>query len=399
MGTNPRYNNNGRRYPQFNGLIMSRIEEKFLETFGEEPDLVAAAPGRVNLIGEHIDYSDGFVLPFAIKDRTLVAARKRNDSTVRIASAQRRNKVVTVDINQVKPGLKGEWERYALGVLWSLGVKSGVDLMIDGHVPLGAGLSSSAALECSVATAMNHLFDLGFNLEELARLTQKAENQYVGVPCGIMDQSVSLMATQGSALLLDCRDLSTKNIPFDVASSGLELLIIDTQAHHALTDGGYAERRASCESAVAKLGISSLRELTLEKLQESGALLIETEFIRVRHAVTEMKRVLDCVDALSASDFEKVGKLINQSHASLRDDYTVSCPELDTAVEASLLAGALGSRMVGGGFGGSAIALIQASKTTQTVSTVEKAFADRKFKAPRFFTSLPSQGAELLSRR
>jgi len=378
---------------------MSRIEEKFLETFGEEPDLVTAAPGRVNLIGEHIDYSDGFVLPFAIKDRTLVAARKRNDSTVRIASAQRRNKVVTVDINQVKPGLKGEWERYALGVLWSMGVKDGVDLMIDGHVPLGAGLSSSAALECSVATAMNHLFDLGFNLEELARLTQKAENQYVGVPCGIMDQSVSLMATQGSALLLDCRDLSTKNIPFDVASSGLELLIIDTQAHHALTDGGYAERRASCESAVAKLGITSLRELTMKKLQESAALLTETEFIRVRHAVTEMKRVLDCVDALSASDFEKVGQLINQSHISLRDDYTVSCPELDTAVDAALAAGALGSRMVGGGFGGSAIALIQASKTTETIKAIEKAFSQKGFKNPRFFTSLPSQGAELLSRR
>jgi galactokinase len=378
---------------------MSRIEEKFLETFGEEPDLVAAAPGRVNLIGEHIDYSDGFVLPFAIKDRTLVAARKRNDSTVRIASAQRRNKVVTVDINQVKPGLKGEWERYALGVLWSLGVKDGVDLMIDGHVPLGAGLSSSAALECSVATAMNHLFDLGFNLEELARLTQKAENQYVGVPCGIMDQSVSLMATQGSALLLDCRDLSTKNIPFDVASSGLELLIIDTQAHHALTDGGYAERRASCESAVAKLGITSLRELTMEQLEASGSLLTETEFVRARHAVTEMQRVLDCVDALSASDFEKVGQLINQSHASLRDDYTVSCPELDTAVDAALAAGALGSRMVGGGFGGSAIALIQASKTTETIKAIEKAFSHKGFKAPRFFISLPSQGAELLSRR
>ena len=378
---------------------MSQIEKKFLETFGAEPDLVAAAPGRVNLIGEHIDYSDGFVLPFAIKDRTLVAARKRNDSTVRIASAQRRNKIVTVDINQMKPGLKGEWERYALGVLWAMGIKEGVDLLIDGNVPLGAGLSSSAALECSVATAINHLFDLGFNLEELARLTQKAENQYVGVPCGIMDQSVSLMATQGSALLLDCRDLSTKNIPFDVASNGLELLIIDTQAHHALTDGGYAERRASCESVVVKLGISSLRELTMEQLENSRALLTETEFVRARHAVTEMKRVLECVDALSNSDFEKVGHLINQSHESLRDDYTVSCPELDTAVEAALSAGALGSRMVGGGFGGSAIALIQASKTTETIKVIEKAFSSKGFKAPRFFTSLPSQGAELLSRR
>jgi galactokinase len=378
---------------------MSSIEEKFLETFGEEPDLVAAAPGRVNLIGEHIDYSDGFVLPFAIKDRTLVAARKRDDSTVRIASAQRRSKVVTLDINDIKPGLKGEWERYALGVLWSMGVKGGVDVMIDGHVPLGAGLSSSAALECSVATAMNHLFDMGYDLEELARLTQKAENQYVGVPCGIMDQSVSLMATQGSALLLDCRDLSTKNIPFDVASSGLELLIIDTQAHHALTDGGYAERRASCESAVAKLGITSLRELSLHQLEQSRSVLTEIEYVRVRHAVTEMQRVLDCVDALSNSDFEKVGDLINQSHASLRDDYTVSCPELDTAVDAALAAGALGSRMVGGGFGGSAIALIQASKTAETIKAVEKAFSGKGFKAPRFFTSLPSQGAELLSRR
>ena len=378
---------------------MSQIEKKFLETFGEEPDLVAAAPGRVNLIGEHIDYSDGFVLPFAIKDRTLVAARKRNDSTVRIASAQRRNKIVTVDINQVKPGLKGEWERYALGVLWAMGIKEGVDLLIDGNVPLGAGLSSSAALECSVATAMNHLFDLGFNLEELARLTQKAENQYVGVPCGIMDQSVSLMATQGSALLLDCRDLSTKNISFDVASNGLELLIIDTQAHHALTDGGYAERRASCESVVVKLEINSLRELSMEQLENRRALLTETEFVRARHAVTEMKRVLECVDALSNSDFEKVGHLINQSHTSLRDDYTVSCPELDTAVEAALSAGALGSRMVGGGFGGSAIALIQASKTKETIKLIEKAFSNKGFKAPRFFASLPSQGAELLSRR
>lgn len=377
---------------------MSSIEGKFLNTFGAEPDLIAAAPGRVNLIGEHIDYSEGFVLPFAIKDRTFVAVRKRDDSTVRIASVQRRNKIVTVDIKDIKPGLKGEWERYALGVLWSMGVTGGVDLMIDGHVPLGAGLSSSAALECSVATAMNHLFDMGFNLEELARLTQKAENQYVGVPCGIMDQSVSLMATQGFALLLDCRDLSTRNIPFDVASHGLELLIIDTQAHHALTDGGYAERRASCESVAAKLSVKSMRELTMSQLDSSRDQITETEYNRARHAVTEMKRVLDCVAALSIGDFVKVGQLINESHISLRDDYTVSCPELDTAVEAALAAGAMGSRMVGGGFGGSAIALIEASKTTQTIKAVESAFAVKKFKAPRFFTSLPSQGAELLAR-
>jgi galactokinase len=214
-----------------------------------------------------------------------------------------------------------------------------------------------------------------------------------------MDQSVSLMATQGFALLLDCRDLSTRNIPFDVASHNLELLIIDTQAHHALTDGGYAERRASCESVAVKLGVKSMRELTLNQLDSEREQLSDTEYLRARHAVSEMTRVLDCVEALALGDFARVGQLLNQSHASLRDDYTVSCPELNTAVDASIAAGALGSRMVGGGFGGSAIALIEVSKTAQTIHAIEKAFAEKEFKAPRFFTSLPSQGAEILARR
>ena len=377
---------------------MSTIDTKFAETFGAAPDIIAAAPGRVNLIGEHIDYSDGFVLPFAINDRTFAAVRIRDDRKVRIASMQRRNKIVEHNIDAIKPGLKGEWERYPLGVIWAMGLTSGIDIMIDGHVPLGAGLSSSAALECSVATALNHLFSFGYSLEELARLTQKAENDYVGVPCGIMDQSVSLMAHAGSALLLDCRDLSTKNIAFDVASSGLELLIIDTQAHHSLTDGGYAERRASCESAVAKLAIRSLRELTLSQLEQSRNLLTDTEFMRARHAVTEMARVMDAVKVLEEKNFAALGQLLNQTHASLRDDYTVSCPELNTAVDASITAGALGARMVGGGFGGSAIALIHAAHTQATIAAVEKAFADNKFKAPRFFTSLPSQGAQVIQR-
>ena len=377
---------------------MSTIDTKFAETFGAAPDIIAAAPGRVNLIGEHIDYSDGFVLPFAINDRTFAAVRIRDDRKVRIASMQRRNKIVEHNIDAIKPGLKGEWERYPLGVIWAMGLTSGIDIMIDGHVPLGAGLSSSAALECSVATALNHLFSFGYSLEELARLTQKAENEYVGVPCGIMDQSVSLMAHAGSALLLDCRDLSTKNIAFDVASSGLELLIIDTQAHHSLTDGGYAERRASCESAVAKLAIRSLRELTLSQLEQSRNLLTDIEFMRARHAVTEMARVMDAVKVLEEKNFAALGQLLNQSHASLRDDYTVSCLELNTAVDASIAAGALGARMVGGGFGGSAIALIHAAHTQATIAAVEKAFADNKFKAPRFFTSLPSQGAQVIQR-
>ena len=377
---------------------MTLIDNKFVEVFGNRADIIAAAPGRVNLIGEHIDYSDGFVLPFAIKDQTYAAIKVRHDRKVRIASVQRRHKIVEVNLDSVKPGLKGEWERYPLSVVWALGIDKGLDIMIDGHVPLGAGLSSSAALECSVATALNHLFSLGFSLEELARLTQKGENEYVGVPCGIMDQSVSLMAHAGSALLLDCRDLTTRNIVFDVASSGLELLIIDTQAHHSLTDGGYAQRRASCESAVAKLGITSLRDLSLDQLQSSRQLLSETEFIRARHAVTEMKRVLDSVQALETKNFLALGKLLNQSHASLRDDYSVSCPELNAAVDATIAAGALGARMVGGGFGGSAIALIHKAHTQETIAAVEKAFKNQGFKAPRFFTSLPSQGAQIIQR-
>ena len=379
-------------------MSISTIDREFVKTFGQTPDVIAAAPGRVNLIGEHIDYSDGYVLPFAIADRTYAALRKRPDRLVRIASAQRRKTIVTLNLDEINPTLKGQWERYVLGVIWAMGINQGVDVMIDGHVPLGAGLSSSAALECSVATALNDLFSLGFDLDSLARLTQKAENQYVGVPCGIMDQSVSLMAKTGSALLLDCRDLTSRHVVFDVASSGLELLIIDTQAHHSLTDGGYAERRASCDSVVSKLGIRSMRELTIELLENSKEAITATEFIRARHAVTEIARVTDAVAALEAKNFQELGILLNASHASLRDDYEVSCPELNAAVNASLSAGALGARMVGGGFGGSAIALIKASHTQEVIKSIEIEFKRNLFKAPRFFTSLPSQGAEIIQR-
>jgi len=379
-------------------MSLSKIDKEFVKAFAQTPDVIAAAPGRVNLIGEHIDYSDGYVLPFAIADRTYAALRKRPDRLVRIASVQRREAIVTVKLDDINPKLKGHWERYVLGVIWAMGINQGVNVMIDGHVPLGAGLSSSAALECSVATGLNDLFSLGFDLETLARLTQKAENEYVGVPCGIMDQSVSLMAKTGSALLLDCRDLSVRHVVFDVASNGLELLIIDTQAHHSLTDGGYAERRASCDSVVAKLGIRSMRELTLEKLETSKDQITKTEFIRARHAVSEIARVIDAVAALEAKNFIELGALLNASHTSLRDDYDVSCPELNAAVNAALSAGALGARMVGGGFGGSAIALIKASQTQEVINVIEIEFKRNSFKAPRFFTSLPSQGAEIIQR-
>ena len=372
---------------------MASIARSFEELYGRKPEVIAEAPGRVNLIGEHIDYSEGFVLPFAIADRTYAAIAARPDGLVRIASHQRKEKIFSIDINDVKPGSKGDWEKYVLGVLWSLGITTGVEILVDGNVPGGAGLSSSAALECSVAVGLNALFSLNKSLEDLARATQKAENDYVGMPCGIMDQSVSLMGQAGSALLLDCRDLSTELIPFNVAEAGLELLIIDTQAHHALVDGGYAERRASCESVAAKLGIPSMRHLTLELLETNRAKVTETEFIRARHAVTEIARVQDAVAALRASDFVTLGQLINASHVSLRDDYTVSCPELDVAVDAAIAAGAIGARMFGGGFGGSALALIKASDLQMTREAVTAASEKNGFKKPRFFTSLPSAGA------
>ena len=372
---------------------MASLERNFVELFGRKPEVISEAPGRVNLIGEHIDYSEGFVLPFAIADRTYAAIAARADGLVRIASHQRKEKIFSIDIHDVKPGSKGDWEKYVLGVIWSLGVTTGVDIFVDGNVPAGAGLSSSAALECSVAVGLNELLGLGLSLEDLARATQKAENDYVGMPCGIMDQSVSLMGKAGSALLLDCRNLSTESVPFNVANAGLELLIIDTQAHHALVDGGYAERRAACESVVAKLNIPSMRHLTLDVLEANKPKITDIEFIRARHAVTEIARVLDAVKALRESDFLTLGKLINESHISLRDDYAVSCPELDVAVDASLAAGAMGARMVGGGFGGSAIALVRADSVEKTRVSVTAAFESRGFKKPRFFTSLPSAGA------
>ena len=373
------------------------ITELFAKGFGYPPEVVASAPGRVNLIGEHIDYSEGFVLPFAIGAVTKCAIAKRDDEKIRIISAQKKNEVIESNLEAIAAKEGSAWSRYIYGVIWAMEIDSGLDIYIDGKVPLGAGLSSSAALECSLATALNHLFHLEKTLPELARLTQRAENDYVGVPCGIMDQSISLMARAGYGLLLDCQDLSTRHIKIDFASSSLRLLIIDTQAHHALTDGGYAKRRESCEEVVKIFSIPSLRQLSMESLLAHKTKLSDIQFKRARHGVGEMVRVLDAVKALEAEDFEVLGQLLNQSHNSLRDDYEVSCPELDLAVDTALSSGALGARMVGGGFGGSAIALIKESDAGTISSTIERAFAKSGFKAPRFFDSLPSDGAKVIS--
>ncbi len=375
---------------------MQELAKRFEDLFARSPEVIAAAPGRVNLIGEHIDYSDGFVLPFAIADTTMVAMARRTDKLIRIVSLQKNTEIIEISVDQLAPHVGESWARYALGVLWVMEIDSGVELLIDGRVPLGAGLSSSAALECSVATAVNHLFKKGLSLSELVRATQKAENDYVGVPCGAMDQSVSLMAQAGSALLLDCRDLTSENIPFLIAPQGFELLIIDTQAHHKLTDGGYADRRASCEKAVAELGITSLRDISVAQYAARQSELDPVTYLRGFHAVTEMKRVLDAVKALKSNNFSRLGELLNQSHRSLRDDYMVSCPELNLAVDTAVKLGALGARMVGGGFGGSAIALIKADQVKRYEAAIQKAFSEKGFKSPRFFTSLPSAGARVI---
>lgn len=371
------------------------LAKKFESVFGVLPEIIASAPGRVNFIGEHIDYSEGFVLPFALDLVTTVAISKRSDNEYHLASTQKNSQEMKVAKGPLSPDSVSGWPRYPLGVVWSLDVSTGLNILIDGKVPNGAGLSSSAALECSVALALNELFSLGHDRKSLALLSQKAENEFVGVPCGIMDQAISMLGKSGNALLLDCRDLATTLVPLDLASEGLQLLIVDTQAHHALTDGGYAERRAACESAAKKLGVKSMRELSAEKLEQEKERLTNTEYRRARHAVSEIERVLETVKLLSEKNFSDVGNKLSASHRSLRDDYNVSCPELDTAVNAAIDHGALGARMVGGGFGGSAIALIKQSDAGQISRAIEQAFASQGFTPPRFFSSLPSDGARI----
>jgi len=372
------------------------IRNSFSDIYGVAPDLISAAPGRVNLIGEHVDYNDGFVLPFAIEARTYCALRIREDSRIRIASKQEEGAPYETDIASLKPLTGPIWTRYILGVIWALDVKSGLEILIDSEVPTGAGLSSSAALECSVAVALNEILDLDISLADLARITQRAENEFVGVPCGIMDQSISLMGKSGHALLLDCRDLSTRQIRVDFANAGLKLLIVDTRAHHALVDGGYAQRRAQCESVASLLGVKALRDLSLSELEVARGKLPEINFKRALHVITEIARVEEAVQALEIDDFEKFGSLMTESHISLRDDYNVSCSELDLAVDTALNEGALGARMVGGGFGGSAIALIRESDTGKVAAAIERSFKDNGFAAPRFFDSLPSEGAQVI---
>lgn len=382
--------------------VVAEVAARFAELYARQAQGVWSAPGRVNLIGEHTDYNRGLCLPIALPQRTYAAARAREDSRLRMHSLQS-DQTVEVALAEVEPGRPGGWAAYVAGVLWSLARAghevAGLDVVVDGHVPVGSGLSSSAALECAVAAAASDVFGLGL-LEgpgaraKLAAACVEAENTIAQAPTGGMDQSASLLCQPGHALLLDCRDGSTRQVGFDLAAHGLSLVVIDTRAEHALVDGQYAERRRSCEEAAAELGLPSLREVRLESLPQALARLSSDVLRRrARHVVTETARVEAAVDLLDRGEIAALGDLFAASHASLRDDYEVSCEELDVAVEAAVAAGALGARMTGGGFGGSAIALVGEDRVDEVVAAVQVAFAARGFHAPDCFRVVASRAA------
>lgn len=352
--------------------------------------ITAAAPGRVNLIGEHTDYADGFVLPFALPQRTIVRARTHDGEGWTVTS---RGETVHFDLSVKQTG----WPAYVAGVVWAL-KDAGFDvppaiLDIESDVPVGAGLSSSAALECAVLTALVELGGLDLPVAQRPALAQRAENAYVGMPCGILDQSASTLCREGHALFLDCRSLALEQIPFDLTGLGLAILVIDTRAPHAHVDGEYAARRKAVEEAAALIGVPALRDATLADVDRLPEQLAK----RARHVITENQRVLNTVELLKNGQVREIGPLMTASHASLRHDFEVTVPELDTAVDASLAAGAYGARMTGGGFGGCVLALADADKVSIVDAAVKKAFSEKGFESPVSFVAVPSEGARLLA--
>ncbi len=357
---------------------------------------VWAAPGRVNLIGEHTDYNDGFVLPLALPQQTMVRATLDDTERVRVSTA-RTPGAVTFDLS-TRPGDVHGWAAYVAGVVWALREVGhrvpGIELHIDSDVPFGAGLSSSAALECAVAIALDELGGLGLGRTELAVLAKRAENDYVGVPCGVMDQMAAMHGRAGHLVFLDCRSLAVEQVPFDLVSAGLALLVIDTRAPHRLVDSEYADRRRSCEQAAQALGVRALRDVPAADIDAAVAWLPDpVARRRVRHVVTENTRVLDTVALLRDGKIGDIGPLLTASHASMRDDYEITVPEVDVAVEAALEVGALGARMTGGGFGGCVIALTDAAAVDAIMGRVRSAFAKHGFAEPVAFTADPADGA------
>ncbi|NUT70709.1 galactokinase [Pseudarthrobacter sp. C4D7] len=373
------------------------LSGRFEQEFGTAPHGVWQAPGRVNLIGEHTDYNEGFVLPFAIDRTARVAVALRQDDSIRMLSTYGDQGTVTTTLGALQPGTAKGWTKYPLGVVWALRERGidvpGLDLLLDSNVPLGAGLSSSHAIECAVITALNELTGAGLEARDMVLATQRAENDFVGAPTGIMDQSASLRGAKGHAVFLDCRDQTVRLVPFETEPAGLVLLVIDTKVSHSHADGGYASRRASCELGAEVMGVKALRDLDVADLEEAGGLLDEVTFRRVRHVVTENDRVLQTVELLAGSGPGAIGPLLDASHASMRDDFEISCPELDLAVDTARAHGAIGARMTGGGFGGAAIALTPMDSVQTVSEAVAKAFAQAGFTAPDIFAVSPAAGA------
>jgi galactokinase len=373
----------------------------FAELLEREPDGRWAAPGRVNLIGEHVDYADGLCLPFAIAQRTVVEVAKRDDERLRLRSLSEQGGY-DGDLSDVGPGRPEGWAGYVAGVLWALRAAGhavgGIDLLVTDTVPLGSGLSSSAALECAAALAVDDLYGLGLGgstqgRQLLVDACRRAENDVVGAQTGGMDQAASLLGTAGHALLLDTHDDSTRQVPFAPADVGLTLLVIDTKVRHSHAGGQYGARRASVEKAAAMLGRASLRDATVDDLAPLDADLLP----RARHVVTEIDRVRRTVALLDDDRLAEIGPLLDASHASLAVDYEVSCPELDLACATARAAGALGARMTGGGFGGSAIALVPADRADTVAGAVRAAFATAAYREPDIRAMEPSAGAERVS--
>ena len=368
---------------------------EFVERFGAEPVGVWSAPGRVNLIGEHTDYNDGYVLPFAIPLRTVVAASPAKGPQWTVYSRES-GETVKFGPDDLEPGRISGWGAYVAAVPWALREHGydppPADVAIASEIPLGAGLSSSAAILCAVLAALHDLGGLRIPLDEWPTLAQYAENRFAGVPSGIMDQSASTLCEPGHAMFLDCRTLAREQVPFALAEQGLAMLVVDTRAPHRHAGGEYAARRAACEAAARKLGIPALRDLSVADLPAACERLDPVTARRVRHVVTENERVLDTVERLRGGAVAGIGPLLTASHASMRDDYEITVAEVDVAVEAAMAAGAYGARMTGGGFGGCVLALVDAPAVEPVANAVANAFAGAGFAPPTWFAAVAAGG-------
>ena len=354
---------------------LQRVLSSFVDAYGQPPQTIVRAPGRVNLIGEHTDYNDGFVLPCAIDYETLVAATARDDTRLRVVAADYGDSVDEFRLDApitARPDVP--WANYVRGVVAMLqqrsGTLRGAEIAIAGNVPQGAGLSSSAALEVAVLQTMNSLHALGLDPTEVALLAQRAENEFVGCQCGIMDQLISARGRAGHALLIDCRSLESRPVPLP---AGLAVMIVHSRVARGLVESAYNERRQQCEAAAQHYGVKALRDLDAAALDVGAAGLDPRVLRRARHVVTENQRTQDAAEALAAGDLQRLGRLMAASHASMRDDFQITLPAIDRLVEIAQQAVGEqgGARMTGGGFGGCVVALLPRERTAHVQSRIE----------------------------